>query len=196
MSKEQEVWPVRPFQIDLLFLGPPSQKLGVGRSTWKRKKKWISLKINCMPDTCANIQDVGLSKSAVKVLTSCSPLVDSTLGLQPSFRSCRYPITSFRRAWSPRSCSVPEDGFWQTGGKVSRLSLCISTVRAFRPPELVLWQYCLPGNSTHTDSRTFQVASLGHPMEPCGLCPAFRSWRWWLGWQLRWKTHFQLFRKG
>ena len=34
---------VRPFQIDLLFLGPPSQKFGVGRSTWKWKK-WISLK--------------------------------------------------------------------------------------------------------------------------------------------------------
>ena len=29
---------VRPFQIDLLFLGPPSQIFGVGRSTRKRKK--------------------------------------------------------------------------------------------------------------------------------------------------------------
>ena len=42
---------VRPFQIDLLFLGPPSQKFGVDRSTWKDIKKWISLKINYMPDT-------------------------------------------------------------------------------------------------------------------------------------------------
>ena len=63
----------------------------------------------------------------------------------------------------------------------------------FDPPELVLWQYCLPGSSTHTDSHTFQVASLGQPMEPCALCPAFRSGRLRPGWQLRWKTQFQPF---
>ena len=28
----------RPYQIDFLFLGPPSQKFWVGRSTWKRKE--------------------------------------------------------------------------------------------------------------------------------------------------------------
>ena len=36
----------RPFQIDLLFLGLPSQKCWVGRSVWKRKYIWILLELH------------------------------------------------------------------------------------------------------------------------------------------------------
>ena len=66
---------MRPFQIDLLSLGPPSQKFGVGRSTWKRKKN------DSLP---------AFSKSG-KVI---APIA---LNYWPSFQHCGAPLHCYTR---------------------------------------------------------------------------------------------------